>query len=110
MRIKFLEKYGGLVFDDIDKNNVRKTLSKHKMEWVRERGWHVLAKPPEYDGTNNHTLEPFQISEDQLFILISNTEQPDAFNVRMVQKKNNDNDSNDSTNNDTNDDTNNDTN
>ena len=44
------------------------------MEWVKGGGWHVLAKPPEYDGTNYHTLKSFQISEDLLIILISNTE------------------------------------
>ena len=101
MRTNFLQKYGGLVFDDIDKNNVRKTISKHKMEWIRGGGWHVVAEPPEYDGTDNNFLESFQISEGLLIILISSTEQPDALNVRMVWKKNNKDDSDDSTNNDT---------
>ena len=108
MRTKLLQKYRGLIFfDDVDNNNVRMTISKHKLEWFRGLGWFAMTEPPEYDGTNNHILEPIQISEDQLIILISNTEQPDALNVRMVWKKNNEYDIDDSTNNNTNDDTNN---
>ena len=62
-----------------------------------------MTKPPEYDSTKNHALEPIQISQDPLIILISKTEQPAALNMRMVQKNNNEDDSVNNTDNDTND-------
>ena len=53
MREKLLQKYGGLVFDNIDNNMIRKTISKHKLKWIRGCGWFFVAKSPEYDGTND---------------------------------------------------------
>ncbi|EJK56384.1 hypothetical protein THAOC_23734, partial [Thalassiosira oceanica] len=49
--------------------------------------WHVMAEPPEYDGTNAEVLEPIAINEDVLIHLVKNTTQPDHLNVRMVSRE-----------------------
>ena len=96
MRAKLLRKYGGLVFDDIDDtDNVRLTVSTTMMKWIRSSGWHVIAEPAEYDGTNDDVLEPFPINEETLIYLIKNTEQPTVLNVRMVNKEDGEEDSDD---------------
>ena len=106
MRTKLLQKYGSLIFNDIDEGDVTKTISKNKLELFRGSGWHVMAEPPEYDGTNDEFLELFVIDEDILIYLFKNTEQPDELNVRMVEKKNEEDDSDENTDSNTNDDTN----
>ena len=87
MRAKFLQKYGRLVFDDIDNDNIRMTVSKNALKYIKYQGWHVMAEPPEYDGTNNEVLEPIAINEDVIIHLIKNTEQPPHLNVRMVTRE-----------------------
>ena len=66
MRQKFLQKYGdgGLVFDDIDNDNTHMTVSKNILKYIRYQGWHVMAEPPEYDGTNPDVLEATAINEE----------------------------------------------
>lgn len=68
MRQKLLAKYGGLVFDDIDETPpVRMTVSSTKLKFIKRRGWHVMAEPPEYTGDDDDgLLEPIQISDDVL--------------------------------------------
>ncbi|EJK69653.1 hypothetical protein THAOC_09066, partial [Thalassiosira oceanica] len=87
MRQRFLQKYGGLVFDDIDNNMTRMTVSKNILKYIKYQGWHVMAEPPEYDGTNAEVLEPIAINEDVLIHLVKNTIQPDHLNVRMVSRE-----------------------
>ena len=87
MRAKFLQKYGGLVFDDIDNDNIRMTVSKNTLKYIKYQGWHVMAEPPEYDGTNAEVLEPIAIKEDGIIHLIKNTEQQPHLNVRMVTQE-----------------------
>ena len=71
MRENLLQKYGGLVLNDIDNNMIIKTISKHKLKWVIGCGRFVVAESPEYDSTNHEELEDIQISEDLLIILLS---------------------------------------
>ena len=104
MRQTILQKYGGLVFDDVDNNMIRKTIVKHMVEWVRGGGWHVVAESPEYYGTNKKELEHIQISHNLFIILLPETIQPAVLNMRYVRKKNNEDGSDDNTDNDTNDD------
>lgn len=78
MRVKLLNKYGGLVFDDIDAEPpVRMRVSTTKMKYIRRSGWHVMGEPPEYigDGTDEDILEPFAITEKVMIELLKNTEQ-----------------------------------
>ena len=85
MRQRFLQKYGGLVFEDIDsEDKTRLTISKTNMKYIRRSGWHVLAEPPEYNGTNDDVMEPFPIDEETLIYLIKNTKQPAHLNVKMI--------------------------
>ena len=89
MREKFLTKYGGLIFDDIDEDPpVRMRVSPTKLQYVKRRGWHVVAEPPDYigDGTDDDKLEPFPITNDVLIELIKCTKQPEALNVKMVRE------------------------
>ena len=59
------------MFDDVDNNMVRKTISKLMIEWVRGGEWHVVAESPEYDGTNDEdALEKIQISHNPLIELL----------------------------------------
>ncbi|KAL3784370.1 LOW QUALITY PROTEIN: hypothetical protein ACHAW5_005393 [Stephanodiscus triporus] len=83
MRTKFLVKYGGLVFDDID---VAPVLSSTKLKYIKRSGWHAMGEPPDYkgDGSDDEVLEPFAISEDVLIELIKTTEQPEILNVRLA--------------------------
>ena len=88
MREKLLQKYGGLVFDDIDSESKdRMTVSKNVLKYIIRRGWHVMAEPPEYDGTNPDVLEPIAIKEDVIIHLIKNTKQPSHLNVRVVAEE-----------------------
>jgi hypothetical protein len=87
MRTKFLVKYGGLVFDDIDAlPPVRMRVSSTKLKYIKQSGWHAMGEPPDYkgDGSDDEVLEPFAISEDVLIELIKTTEQPEILNVRLV--------------------------
>ena len=88
MRTKLLEKYGGLVFDDINVTPaVRMRVSSTKLKWIKRQGWHALAEPPDYTGDDDdNLLEPIQISDEVLIELIKNTEQPGWLNVRMVNE------------------------
>ena len=86
MRTKFLVKYGGLVFDDIDASPpVRMRVSSTKLKYIKRSGWHAMGEPPDYkgDGSDDEVLEPFAISEDVLIELIKTTEQPEILNVRL---------------------------
>ena len=90
MRTKFLVKYGGLVFDDIDASPpVRMRVSSTKLKYIKRSGWHAMGEPPDYigDGSDDEVLEPFAINEDVLIELIKNTEQPEILNVRLVLEK-----------------------
>ncbi|EJK71400.1 hypothetical protein THAOC_07167, partial [Thalassiosira oceanica] len=88
MRERLLQKYGGLVFDDIDSETKdRMTISKSVMKYIMRQGWHVMAEPSDYDGTNPDVLEPIAIKEDVIIHLIKNTEQPSHLNVRMVSEE-----------------------
>ena len=87
MRTKFLVKYGGMVFDDIDASPpVRMRVSSTKLKYIKRSGWHAMGEPPDYkgDGSDDEVLEPFAISEDVLIELIKTTEQPEILNVRLV--------------------------
>ena len=88
MRTKLLEKYGGLVFDDIDVTPaVRMRVSSTKLKWIKQQGWHALAELPDYtENGDDDLLEPIQISDEVLIELIKNTEQPGWLNVRMVNE------------------------
>ena len=87
MREKLLQKYGGLVFDEIDsEDKVRMTISKNSLKYIFRQGWHVMAEPPKYDGTNPDVFEPIKICEDVIIHLIKNTEQPSHLNVKMISK------------------------
>lgn len=89
MRTKLLNKYGGLVFDDIDEQPpVRMRVSSTKLKWVKRQGWFAMAEPPGYvgDGTDDELLEPFAITNDVLIELIKKTKQPEVLNVRMVEE------------------------
>lgn len=69
MRTKFLVKYGGLVFDDIDASPpVRMRVSSTKLKYIKRSGWHAMGEPPDYkgDGSDDEVLEPFAIREDIL--------------------------------------------
>ena len=93
MREKLLTKYGGLVFDDIDEDPpVRLRVSSTKLQYVKRRGWHAMAEPPDYidDGTDDDKLEPIAITDDVLIELIKNTEQPEVLNVKMVEEEGSD--------------------
>ena len=49
MRVKLLNKYGGLVFDDIDSNPpVRMRVSTTKLKYIKRSVWHAMAEPPDY--------------------------------------------------------------
>jgi len=101
MRTKFLVKYGGLVFDDIDATPpVRMRVSSTKLKYIKRSGWHAMGEPPEYigDGSDDEVLEPFAINEDVLIELIKTTEQPEILNVRLVlnEKEAHDSDNNES--------------
>ena len=99
MRQKFLEKYGGLVFDDVDcAPVVRMTISKNKMKYIKRSGWHVIAEPPECDGDDDDLLEPIKICEDVLLELIKKTDQPAVLNVLMVTRADEENGSEDDNN------------
>ncbi|EJK51697.1 hypothetical protein THAOC_29109 [Thalassiosira oceanica] len=66
----------------------RMTVSKNILKYIKYHGWHVMAEPPEYDGTNAaEVLEPIAINEDVLIHLVKNTTQPDHLNVRMVSRE-----------------------
>ena len=89
MRTKLLNKYGGLVFDDIDEQPpVRMRVSSTKLKWVKRQGWFAMAEPPGYvgDGTDDELLEPFAITNEVLIELIRKTKQPGYLNVRMVEE------------------------
>ena len=47
--------------------------SKTKMKYIRRSGWHVMAEPPDYDGSNDELLEPFHIDKETLICLIQGT-------------------------------------
>ena len=63
-------------------------VSPTKLQYVKRRGWHAEAEPPDYigDGTDDDKLEPFAITNDVLIELIKSTEQPEALNVNMVME------------------------
>jgi len=86
-KMKLLQKYRGLTIEDPDHNMVF-TLSSENMDWVRGRngGWHVVAEPAEYDGTNDDVLEIYEINEESLMWMIINTEQPPKLNIQKVYK------------------------
>ena len=91
MRTKLLNKYGGLVFDDIDAEPpIRMRVSSTKLKWIKRQGWHAMGEPPGYvgDGTDadEALLEPFAITNDVLIELIKKTKQPGYLNVRMVEE------------------------
>ena len=89
MRTRLLNKYGGMVFDDIDVDPiVRMRVSSTKLKWIRREGWHAMAEPPDYvgDGDDDDKLEPLAIIEDVLIELIKTTKQPEVLNVRMVKE------------------------
>ena len=88
-KAKLLEKYHGLVFQDIDlKEKILYTVSSEHLDFEKGRngGWAVLAEPPDYDGDENN-LEPFQINEDSLCYMIKRTPQPSANNVKLIRKE-----------------------
>ena len=96
--MKLLNKYGGLVFDDIDVTPpVRMRVSATKLKYIRRSGWHVMGEPPEYvgDGTDEDLLEPFAITKDVLIELLKKTEQPEILNVRVLHSANNNDDDDD---------------
>ena len=66
--------------------------SKTKMKYIRRSGWHVMAEPPDYDGSNDELLEPFPIDEETLIYLIQGSKQSDHINVKMVKTDDDDND------------------
>ena len=87
MRTKFLSKYGGMVFDDIDATpSICMRVSSTKLKYIKRSGWHAMAEPPEYIGDRNDDdlLEPFTITNDVLVELIKSTDQPEVLNVRIV--------------------------
>ena len=86
-KMKLLQKYGGLLMQDIDNDNREYVISPEKMQFERGKngGWAVLAEPPEYDGDNDEVLEPFQINEETLIYLIKNTIQPKHIQVKFVE-------------------------
>ena len=89
MRTRLLNKYGGMVFDDIDVDPiVRMRVSSTKLKWIKREGWHAMAEPPDYvgNGDDDDKLEPLAITEEVLIELIKNTKQPEVLNVRMVKE------------------------
>ena len=96
MREKLLQKYGGLVFEDIDveidpdaeegQQRPRFTISTDKMKWINRNGWFVMGEPENYNGTDDDELEPFEISERVLIPLLLATEQPKHLNVRVIKR------------------------
>ena len=89
MRTRLLNKYGGMVFDDIDVDPVvRMRVSSTKLKWIKREGWHAMAEPPDYvgSGDDDDKLEPLAITEEVLIELIKNTKQPEVLNVRMVKE------------------------
>ncbi len=88
--VKLLNKYGGLVFDDIDSNPpVRMRVSTTKLKYIKRSGWHAMAEPPDYVGDDDDdVLKPIAITNDVLIELIKNTEQPEILNVRMIRDTN----------------------
>ncbi len=90
MRVRLLNKYGGLVFDDIDSNPpVRMRVSTTKLKYIKRSGWHAMAEPPDYVGDDDDdVLKPIAITNDVLIELIKNTEQPEILNVRMIRDTN----------------------
>eukprot|EP00804_Cyclotella_cryptica_P030914 CCRYP_019747-RA/>CCRYP_019747-RA protein AED:0.40 eAED:0.36 QI:0/0/0/1/0/0/2/0/269 len=93
MRIRLLNKYGGMVFDDMNVDPlVRMRMSSTKLKWIRREGWHAMAEPPDYVGDGDYDdklLEPLVITEEVLIELIKNTMQPEDLNVRMVKEGDN---------------------
>jgi len=87
MRTRFLTKYGGMIFIDVDEDEKScLAISKTRMKYIRRDGWHLMAEPAEYDGTNIEVLEPIPITKDVAIIIIEETPQPEALNVRMVRE------------------------
>eukprot|EP00804_Cyclotella_cryptica_P026177 CCRYP_009763-RA/>CCRYP_009763-RA protein AED:0.27 eAED:0.25 QI:0/0/0/1/1/1/3/0/375 len=90
MRTRLLNKYGGMVFDDIDVDPVvRMRVSSTELKWIRREGWHAMAEPPDYVGDDDDKLEPLAITEEVLIELIKNTTQPEDLNVQMVKEGDN---------------------
>ena len=56
-----------------------------QFEKGRKGGWAVLAELSEYDGTNDHLLEPYSINMETLIYSIQNIEQPPNLNAKMVE-------------------------
>ena len=90
---KLLQKYKGLVFNDID-NDVVYTIFDSNLEWStgRKGGWSVVGVPPDYDGKNDDVLEPWLIN-DNLIEMLLEYEQPKELNVKKVTKDDDNDDS-----------------
>ena len=61
-------------------------MSYHKHTSHTNGGWNVLAEPPQYDGTNDEVLVPYEINDDCLIYLIKQTEQPQLLNIEKIEK------------------------
>ena len=84
-KTRLLEKYRGLVFEWIDDGSIFPIHD--DMRWRSGRvngGWHVLAQPPEYNGSDRNLLEEFQINEGCLIYMIRIYEQPTVLNVEKI--------------------------
>jgi len=89
MRTRLLNKYGGMVFDDIDQNPVvHMRVSSTKLKSITRQGWHAMAEPPEYvgDGDDDDKLVPLATTKDVLIELIKTTKQPEVLNVSRVKE------------------------
>ena len=89
MEQRLLTKYQNLEFNDYD-DGLRWKIIPDNMDYLKRKGWHVLACPSHYkgDGSDDDLLEAHQI-DGGLIATIRKYEQPAHLNIKFILPKSN---------------------